>query len=129
MAKKKQAQKKQTRKSSEKKSSMKEKIISQVKEPLSLLETLKEEGMARAFSLMSAAGEASRHINKDKLFMQMADAFHMAGMVTRTDIKALEERIQELEAQIEDLRSSVDECSIGSSGGCGGECDCSDEDE
>lgn len=104
------------------------KIVNQVKEPLSLLETLKEEGMARAMFLMGAATGAAKQVNKDKIFSQFKDALHLAGVVTRTDLEALEERIEVLEAQIAEL---TDACCDDSGECCGGGCDKNvhDEDE
>ena len=75
-------------------------LVEQAKEPLSLLETLKEEGMARAVYLLSVASMATRNIKKDKIVEQVKEGVHNLGLVSRADFERLEARVEELEASL-----------------------------
>jgi BMFP domain-containing protein YqiC len=91
---------KQKSKSRARRSASVKRIVDQVKEPLSLLETLKEEGLARAMYLLGVASTASKSINKDKLREQLKDTVQNLGIVTRADFERLEARVEELESKL-----------------------------
>ena len=88
--------------------SRRSRVIEQMKEPLSLLETLKEEGMARAIDFIGMASAAAKNVQKDKVIEQLRDGVKSLGLISREEasslrhrIAALEERVRELEAVIQ----------------------------
>lgn len=85
------------------------KIMDQVKEPLSLLETLKTEGLARGLFLLNAAGEAAKSINREKLAEQFKELLPLLGLVQYKDFAELESRVCELEDKLNEIVPRDDE--------------------
>jgi hypothetical protein len=81
-----------------------EKVIHQVKEPLSLLGTLKEEGMANAVLLLgmasSAAGMARQSLRAEAMKPALRELVQSLGFAFREDLERLEARVEELEQKI-----------------------------
>ena len=97
MAKQKTAKKKRvTKRAREKVSS----LIDQAKEPLSLLSTLKEEGMASAMLLFTIASGAAKNLKMEALRPQLKEMIQSLGFAFREDLEKLEARIEELEQKI-----------------------------
>ncbi len=93
-------------------------VVDQVREPLSLLHTLKEEGMANAVALFglasSVASGASKNFRIDAIKPQLMELISSMGFATPEDLARLEARVEELEAKIsakefEEIRGSDDE--------------------
>lgn len=80
------------------------KVIHQVKEPFSLLGTLREEGMASAISLLGlASGMASgaaKNLRIESLRPQLKELIQSLGFAFREDLEQLEARVEELEQKI-----------------------------
>lgn len=76
-------------------------VINQVKEPLSLLGTLKEEGMANAITFLTMASAmasgAKNNLRLEKLRPQMKELVSSLGFAFREDLERLEARLDELE--------------------------------
>lgn len=81
-----------------------EKVIHQVKEPLSLLGTLKEEGMANAVLLLgmasSAAGAARQSLRAEAMKPALRELVQSLGFAFREDLERLEARVEELEQKL-----------------------------
>ena len=79
-------------------------VVNQVKEPLSLLSTLKEEGLANAVALMGLASTmasgATRNFRLDSIKPQLRELINSMGFSLRSDLEKLESRIEELELKI-----------------------------
>ena len=79
-------------------------MVNQVKEPLSLLGTLKEEGMANAISIIGIAGSvasgATRNLRLEALRPQLKELMNSLGFALRSDLERLESRVEELEARL-----------------------------
>jgi hypothetical protein len=93
-------------------------IVDQVAEPLSLLNTLKEEGLANAmaiFGMASAvASGATRNFKLDALKPQIYEIVSSLGFALKEDVEKLEARIEELETKIaekefDEIRGSDEE--------------------
>lgn len=94
------------------------KVITQAKEPLSLLQTLREEGMANAITFLSMASSvasgAAKNFRPDAYLPQLKEVVTSLGFATSEDIERLEERIADLEQKLsereyETLRASEEE--------------------
>lgn len=94
------------------------KVVDQVREPFSLLNTLKEEGMANAMALFGIAGAvasgATKNLRLDVVKPQLYEIMTSMGFALREDIEKLEARIEELETKIsakefEEMRGASDE--------------------
>ena len=76
-------------------------VINQVKEPLSLLGTLKEEGMANAITFLTMASAvasgAKNNLRLEKIRPQMKELVSSLGFAFREDVERLEARLDELE--------------------------------
>jgi len=85
-------------------------VLEQVKEPLSLLQTLKEEGMANAFQFLhlasTVAGEAKKNLNSELLRHQIKEVVGSLGFALRSDMDRLEARLDELEEKLSALEYS-----------------------
>ena len=85
-------------------------VLEQVKEPLSLLQTLKEEGMANAFQFLqlasSVAGEAKKNLNSELLRHQVKEVVGSLGFALRSDMERLETRLDDLEEKLSALEYS-----------------------
>jgi polyhydroxyalkanoate synthesis regulator phasin len=79
-------------------------VVSQVKEPLSLLSTLREEGLANAMALLdmasSVASGATRGLRVDALKPQIRELVSSMGFALSSDVEKLEARVEELEQKI-----------------------------
>lgn len=82
-----------------------EKVIRQVKEPMSLLHTLKEEGMSKAMQFASIAGTAAKNINFDGAKDQLKATVAQLGFVSKSDLENLEERLTALEERLDALEN------------------------
>lgn len=80
------------------------KVIHQVKEPLSLLQTLREEGMSNAITFLSLAGNfasgAAKNLRVETLRPQLSELISSLGFAMREDIERLEDRVAELEQKL-----------------------------
>lgn len=80
------------------------KVIHQVKEPFSLLGTLREEGLSSAVQLLAmagaVAGEARKNFKLETVKPQLKELVSSLGFVTRSDLERLEDRLDELEQKI-----------------------------
>jgi hypothetical protein len=76
-------------------------VLNQVKEPLSLLGTLKEEGMANAITFLTMASAmangAKNNLRLEKIRPQMKELVSSLGFAFREDVERLESRLDELE--------------------------------
>ena len=79
-------------------------VVSQVKEPLSLLSTLREEGMANAIALLGLASNvatgATRNLRLEAVKPQLREVVSSMGFALREDLEKLEARIEELELKL-----------------------------
>ena len=79
-------------------------MFSQVKEPFSLLGTLKEEGAANAMAILSLAGAvasgASKNLRLENIKPQLKEVITSLGFAFRSDLEKLESRIEELELKL-----------------------------
>lgn len=77
------------------------KVIHQVKEPFSLLGTLKEEGMANAVTFLTMASAmasgAKNNLRLEKFRPQLKELVSSLGFAFREDLERLEARLDELE--------------------------------
>jgi hypothetical protein len=80
------------------------KVIHQVKEPLSLLGTLKEEGLANAINFLTmasaVAGEARKNLRMEAMKPQLKELVSSLGFAFRSDLDRLEARLEELEQKL-----------------------------
>jgi polyhydroxyalkanoate synthesis regulator phasin len=80
------------------------KVLDQVKEPLSLLGTLKEEGMANALTLLSLASTmasgAKKNLRLESLKPQLRELISSLGFATKEDFESLASRVDELEHKL-----------------------------
>lgn len=76
------------------------KAILQAKEPLSLLETLKEEGMANAALLLHMASGAAKNLKIENMKPFIMDAVKSLGFVKKSELDKLLERVEELEDRL-----------------------------
>lgn len=80
------------------------KVIHQVKEPFSLLGTLKEEGLSNAISFLTMAGamadEARKNLRLDAMRPQLKEIVSSLGFASRSDLDRLEARLEELEQKL-----------------------------
>jgi hypothetical protein len=93
-------------------------MVNQVKEPLSLLSTLKEEGLANAVALLGLASTvatgATRNLRLETIKPQLRELINSMGFALREDVEKLESRVEELELKLsekefEAIRGSDDE--------------------
>ena len=82
-----------------------DRVIEEAKEPLSLIETLKEEGMARAGYLLGIAAEVAGSVTKQNFGAQIAELGGVVGMATKADLARLERKIQALSDRLEALET------------------------
>ncbi|MGZ3693871.1 MAG: hypothetical protein ACXWQO_06695 [Bdellovibrionota bacterium] len=103
MAKKKQQPKKTTSKRSFAKAQV-SKVMEQVKEPFSLLGTLKEEGMANVIMLLGLAGSmasgAKKNLRLDAVKPQLRELISSLGFAMKEDFDELAARVDELEHKL-----------------------------
>ncbi len=80
------------------------KVIDQVKEPLSLLNTLKAEGLNNAMMMLTLAGgiasEAKKNLRLENVKPQLKELVYSLGFAFREDMERLEARIEELEQSL-----------------------------
>lgn len=81
-----------------------EEVVHQVREPFSLLNTLKEEGVANAVALMGLAGAmasgATKNFRLETIKPQLRELIGTMGFATRDDLEKLEARLEELEMKL-----------------------------
>lgn len=79
-------------------------VVNQVREPLSLLSTLRTEGMANAMALVGLANAmasgATRNFRLETIKPQLREMIGTMGFALRTDLEALEARVEELETKL-----------------------------
>ncbi len=94
------------------------KVVDQVREPFSLLNTLKEEGLANAMALFgiasAVASGATKSLRFDTIKPQLFEVLTSMGFALREEVEKLEARIEELEVKIsakefEEMRGASDE--------------------
>ncbi len=102
---------KSTRKSTRRKISSKadriSKIIDQAKEPLGLIDTLKEEGLARAGYLMGVAAGTASSLTKESVKSQVKDVAKTLGLVTKKEYDRLKARLEDLESRFEAMEDHL----------------------
>ena len=80
------------------------KVLDQVKEPFSLLGTLKEEGMANALMFLSIASNvaegAKKNLRMDAVKPQLRELISSLGFAMKDDYEALAARVEELEHKL-----------------------------
>jgi hypothetical protein len=80
------------------------KVIHQIKEPFSLLSTLKEEGMANALTLLTMAGTAAsaarQSLKAEALKPALREFVQSLGFAFREDLERLEARLDEHEQKL-----------------------------
>jgi hypothetical protein len=80
------------------------KVIHQVKEPFSLLGTLREEGLSNAINFLTmagaVAGEARKNLRLEAMRPQLKDLVSSLGFAFRSDLDRLEARLEELEQKL-----------------------------
>lgn len=101
------AKSKKGQKPASKKAERISKIIEQAKEPLSLIETLKEEGMARAGYLLGVAAEMAGGVTKEGVMSQLKEVPAAVGIATKEEVRALKKQISALEDRIEQLEAKL----------------------
>ena len=82
-----------------------DRVVEQVKEPFTLLETLKEEGMANAHMLLGMMAGAAKNFRVDQIKPQVKEAVNSLGFAKRSELESLEARLDELETRIAELES------------------------
>lgn len=80
-------------------------VINQVKEPLQLLETLKDEGFARVLYMLGMASGLTKNLNKDGINQQVKEIVQLLGLATKDELRQLKRQIRALESRIEDLEA------------------------
>ena len=78
-------------------------MVEQVKEPFSLLETLKEEGMANAGMLLGMMAGAAKSFRVETIRPQLKEVMTSLGFAMRSEVERLEVRLDELETRISEL--------------------------
>lgn len=80
------------------------KVMNQVKEPFSLLGTLKEEGMANVVMLLSLAGSmasgAKKNLRLEAVKPQLRELVSSLGFALKEDFDELAARVDELEHKL-----------------------------
>lgn len=83
------------------------KVIEQVREPLGLLETLKEEGIASATMLLGMASNmasgAAKNLKMEHIKPHLRELVQSLGFAFHADLEKLEARVEELEDRIASL--------------------------
>lgn len=81
-----------------------DKVLHQMKEPLSLFGTLKEEGMANATAFLSmasmVASGAKEKLRPETIKPAIKDLVQSLGFAMQEDLERLEERIEDLEQRL-----------------------------
>lgn len=90
------------------------KVMDQMKEPFSLLQTLREEGMANAAAIIGIASGAAKNLRLETIRPQLFEVISSLGFALRSDLEKLEARIEELEMKLSEqefaaIRNSDDE--------------------
>ena len=79
-------------------------VVNQVREPLSLLSTLRDEGVANASALLALAGAvasgATRNLRLEAVKPQLSEMVGSLGFALRSDLEKLESRVEELETKL-----------------------------
>lgn len=80
------------------------KVVNQVKEPFSLLGTLKEEGMANVIMLLGMAGSmasgAKKNLRLEAVKPQLRELVSSLGFALKEDFEDLAARVDELEHKL-----------------------------
>lgn len=86
-------------------------LLDQAKEPLSLVETLKEEGLARAGYLLGVAASMASNVTKSGVHNQLRDVARTLGFVPIEEYRDLEARLRAVEAELngDDMDADEDE--------------------
>lgn len=82
-------------------------VFNQAKEPLSLIETLKEEGVARAAYLVGFAANMAGSVTKAGVKSQVSDLAKTFGFVTKPELEKLRARIESLEDRFIRIESAI----------------------
>ena len=75
----------------------------QARESLSLLEQLKEEGLARAGYLLGVASGVASSLTKSSVRKQLKEFSDIFGIATRDDVDWLESKLNDIERRLEAL--------------------------
>jgi hypothetical protein len=79
-------------------------VVNNVREPFSLLGTLKEEGVANAVALMGLASAmasgATRNFRLESIKPQLRELIGTMGFALKADLENLEARVEELETKL-----------------------------
>lgn len=82
-------------------------IIDQAKEPLSLIDTLKEEGLARAGYLLGVAAGTASSLTKESVKTQVKDIAKTLGLVTKKEYDRVKARVEDLESRFEAMEEHL----------------------
>lgn len=81
-----------------------DKMVHQFREPISLLSTFRQEGLANAMNLLtiasSVASQATRRVQFDSIGPTLKEAIHSMGFALKSDLEKIEERMEELELKL-----------------------------
>ncbi len=83
------------------------KIIDQAKEPIGLLDTLKEEGLARAGYLLGVAAGTASSLTKESVQAQVKDVAKILGLVTKKEYDRVKARVEDLESRFEAMEEHL----------------------
>ena len=79
-------------------------VIEQVREPFSLLQTLKEEGLSNALTLLTMANAmaegAKKNLKLEAMKPQLKELVSSLGFAFRSDLERLEVRLEDLEQKL-----------------------------
>ncbi|MCO5143212.1 MAG: hypothetical protein M9962_09000 [Oligoflexia bacterium] len=98
---------KQTKKTKPSSKEKVKKVVDQMREPFSLLQTLKDEGLSNAVSYLSMAAQMASGASKNLALPQVKEVFRSLGFATREDLDRLEERLDQLEEKIDEALSDL----------------------
>jgi hypothetical protein len=86
-------------------------MVGQAKEPLSLLQTLKEEGLSNALTLLTLASTVAEGAKKNLRFQalrpQLKELVSSLGFAFREDLERLEARLDDLEHLLSEREYAV----------------------
>jgi polyhydroxyalkanoate synthesis regulator phasin len=82
-------------------------VVEQMKEPFTLLETLKEEGMANAQMLIGMMAGAAKNFKVENVKPQLKEVVNTLGFAKRSELENLEAKLDELESRIAELEAGA----------------------
>ena len=83
------------------------KVVKQAKEPLGLLETLKEESLGRAGYLLGVAAGVASNVSKDMVVGQLRDLSDTVGIASKDDLNWIESKFSDFERRLEQIEEKL----------------------